>query len=527
MRKNVAIGMLGTTKDAGRPDSRWNRWRPSIALCQQDDLPLARFELLHDSRHENIAQMVATDIKIVSPNTLVNLHCVDNKDPWNFEEVYGSLYDFAKDYQFDDSEEDYFLHLTTGTHVAQICWFLLAEARFFPAKLVQTAPPRDRRSDDKSGQIDIIDLDISSFSAIQSRFDVETAKATTFLKGGIDTRNPKFNVLIEQIEKVAIASQAPVLLQGAQGTGKTELAKRLFQLKQRRHNVRGHFVHVNCSTIRGEMGMAALFGQRRGFSGATVDRKGLLREADRGVLFLDEIDELGLDEQAMILHAVETGRFFPMGSDHEVESKFQLVAGSNRDLAKLVQKQLFRGDLYSRLNLWTFKLPSLCERREDIEPNIEYELAQSEKTLGQRVAFNLDALEKYIKFAKSPSAGWIGNFRDLSASIMRMCTLAPRGRISINMVDEEIERLLKLWSASPVNEIFKAVDELIEKPIDEFDRFQLANVLSVCKQSSSLSEAGRKLYAVSREGKAQPNDADRLRKYLAKFGLNWPTVSNE
>src|SRR3954453_23857930 len=109
--------------------------------------------------------------------------------------------------------------------------------------------------------------------------------------------------------------------------------------------------------------MSALFGHVRGaFTGAMQDRAGLLRAADGGVLFLDEIGELGLDEQSMLLRAVEEKRFLPLGSDREVSSQFQLISGTNRDLASAVRERRFREDLLARINLWPFRLPGLADR---------------------------------------------------------------------------------------------------------------------------------------------------------------------
>jgi transcriptional regulatory protein RtcR len=92
------------------------------------------------------------------------------------------------------------------------------------------------------------------------------------------------------------------------------------------------------------------------------------------MLFLDEIGELGLDEQAMLLRAVEEKVFYPLGSDTPVKSNFQLICGTNRNLQEQVENGNFREDLLTRIHLWTFKLPGLAERKEDIEPNLEYEL---------------------------------------------------------------------------------------------------------------------------------------------------------
>ena len=127
-------------------------------------------------------------------------------------------------------------------------------------------------------------------------------------------------------------------------------------------------------------------GHKRGaFTGAQNDRAGLLRTADSGLLFLDEIGELGLDEQAMILRAIEEKRFLPVGSDQESTSNFQLIAGTNRNLRYEVHHGRFRADLLARLDLWTFELLGLTDRTEDIEGNVEYEIARFAATNGASV----------------------------------------------------------------------------------------------------------------------------------------------
>ena len=120
----------------------------------------------------------------------------------------------------------------------------------------------------------------------------------------------------------------------------------------------GAFVEVNCATLRGDAAMSTLFGHVRGsFTGALRDRPGLLRAADGGVLFLDEVGELGPDEQAALLRAIEEKQFLPLGADREVRSDFQLIAGTNADLAAAVRVGRFREDLLARINMWTFRLP--------------------------------------------------------------------------------------------------------------------------------------------------------------------------
>ena len=159
------------------------------------------------------------------------------------------------------------------------------------------------------------------------------------------------------------------------------------------------------------MAMSTLFEHKKSsFTGAASDRAGLLREANRGILFLDEIGELGADEQAILLRAIEEGKWLLVGSDKPVKSKFQLIAGTNKDLRESVINGTFREDLLARINTWTFQLPGLAERREDIAPNIDFELARYSSDNGQFIQFNKEALEQFPTFDKEPSSNGLETF---------------------------------------------------------------------------------------------------------------------
>jgi transcriptional regulatory protein RtcR len=532
-RRLVALGLLGPTLDAGKGPARWERWRPTVALLQHEDLVVDRFELLHDLNGTSLAKTIIDDLAHVSPETKVNLHPIRWRDPWDFEEVYGVLHDFARAYPFDVEREDYLVHITTGTHVAQICLFLLAESRVVPARLVQTSPGRARRSDtderSSAGEFTIIDLDLSRYDRLAARFARVRADGQSLLKTGIATKNAAYNRLIAQIERVAVASRAPILLNGATGVGKSQLARAIYALRKERRRVDGPLVEINCATIRGDGAMSALFGHTKGaFTGASAARGGLLRQADRGVLFLDEIGELGVEEQAMLLRAIEDRSFLPIGADRPVQSDFQLIAGTNRDLRAAVRDGRFRDDLLARIDTWTFTLPALRDRREDLPPNVDFELERSTTALGVQVTFSREARARYLDFAASDEAIWSGNFRDLGASVIRMATLAPGGRIRVDEVDEELARLRSIWAGAPTtsgeSEAIGRVLRTVVAPIDPFDRAQLAHVVDVCASSANLSAAGRVLFAESRKEKTSSNDADRLKKYLARFGLSFAEI---
>ncbi|RJS19248.1 sigma 54-dependent transcriptional regulator [Corallococcus sp. H22C18031201] len=531
-RRTVVLGMLGTSLDTGQGPHRWTKWRPTVAMCQQDDLVVHRLELLHPPSAGLLCATVQADIQQVSPETQVRPTPLDIRDPWNLEETYCALLDYVRTYPFQPEEEDYLVHITTGTHIMQICMFLLVESRHIPGKLIQMTPGTGR---DRSGPgtHTLIDLDLSRYDALAARFREEQREGLAFLKAGIDTRNTAFNRLIERIEQVALQSRAPMLLTGPTGAGKSQLARRVFTLKKTRRQVSGPFVDLNCATLRGDAAMSALFGHVKGaFTGALADRPGLLKQAHGGVLFLDEIGELGADEQAMLLRALEDKRFLPVGADKEAESDFQLIAGTNRDLQAEVERGRFREDLLARINLWTFRLPALRERPEDIPPNLQFELEQASQALGTRVTMNKEAQTHFLRFATSAEGRWSGNFRDLNAAVLRMATLASGGRITRDVVEEELERLRAKWQPStPVamgsgsNRVSEVLGASLAAELDRFDRVQLEDVLGVCRSARSLSDAGRLLFARSRAQKKSVNDADRLRKYLARFGLGWKDAS--
>lgn len=518
---NILISLLGSTLDgAGKPRglSRWNVWRPSVALAMQEDLHFDRYHLIYQPKFEGLKKCVVEDIKLRSPDTEVIPEAIAMDDPWDFEEVYGKLYEYSRAHDFSGEEDNYYIHITTGSHVAQICLFLLNESHHLPGKLIQTHPGTG-----PEGSYNVIDLDLSRYDMLAKRFAVERENDLDFLKSGIATRNRQFNELIETIERVAIRSAEPILLTGPTGAGKSQLAKRIYELKKLNNQLRGEFVSVNCATLRGDQAMSVLFGHKKGaYTGAVSDRSGLLKKADGGMLFLDEIGELGLDEQAMLLRAIEEKKFLPLGADGESSSDFELICGTNLDLECAVSKGRFRSDLLARINLWDFRLPGLADRREDIEPNLEYELRCFAEKSGKHITFNKEARAEFMRYALDPATLWQGNFRDLNAMITRMATLSSGGRIDENVVKNEIARLRKNKRNQDTDPVLsQLLGRDYQDRFDEFDLCQLARVLEVCRNSKSRADAGKKLFAVSRKQRNTTNDSDRLGKYLEKFGLTF------
>jgi transcriptional regulatory protein RtcR len=449
------------------------------------------------------------------------------ESPWDLVTTYLEFRDYIERYPFN-KENNHFLHITTGSHIQQISMFLLTESRTFPGKLIQTSPPQ---GDDKRPGHQIIDLDLSKYDAIATRFSEVKDEGEAFLKAGINTLNKDFNFLIQQIEKVASKSKDPMLITGPTGAGKSKIASRIFALKQKRNLVKGQFVETNCATLMGENAMSTLFGHKKGaYTGAQEKRDGLLKRADGGLLFLDEIGDLSLDGQAMLLRAIEDKCFLPLGADIEDHSDFQLIAGTNKDLRIEVSKGTFRADLFSRINTWIYRLPGLSERREDIEPNLEFELARYQNENGKRISFNKEAREKYIDFSLSEKALWTANFRDLSASINRMSTLSEGGRIKIDEVADEINKLSYLWEqddnevSSNEVELEEYLESSIIDDLDNIDIVQIKEIIKVCLKCKTGAEAARILFNKSRLKKATQNDSHRMKTVLDRFNISFNSI---
>jgi transcriptional regulatory protein RtcR len=138
------------------------------------------------------------------------------------------------------------------------------------------------------------------------------------------------------------------------------------------------------------------------------------------------------------------------------------------------------------------------------------------------------ARQRFLDFALSPSAKWTGNFRDLNGAVVRMATLAEGARISIEIAQEEIDRLSASLAMLEAEQSDETLGQILSQKalgeIDLFDRFHLAQVIRICRESRSMSEAGRQLFGASRVRKTSTNDADRLRKYLSRFGVDWGQI---
>jgi len=221
-------------------------------------------------------------------------------------------------------------------------------------------------------------------------------------------QSPRTRQVLRLIEKLG-KCRWPALLLGETGTGKELVARGI-------HNISasGPFVTVDCSSMVGPLMESELFGHVKGaFTGAATTKFGLLEAANGGTAFFDEIGELALDLQAKLLRVLQEKEFRPVGSVSTRRSDFRIIAATNRDLAKEVEKGTFRRDLYFRLNVINIRLSPLRERREDIPALINHFLAR----VGGNYSMTAEALEVMLSY------DWPGNVRELENCVQHMVAI--------------------------------------------------------------------------------------------------------
>jgi two-component system response regulator GlrR len=235
--------------------------------------------------------------------------------------------------------------------------------------------------------------------------DGEVATSSSEWRAGFVTRSPKMEDLLRQARLVA-DSDASVLIYGESGTGKELLARAIHKASPRAERP---FVAVNCGAIPGELLESELFGHARGaFTGAVQAHKGLFQAADTGTLFLDEIGDMPLSLQVKLLRVLQEGEVRPVGSTQSIPVDVRVISATHRDLEAQRAANLFREDLYYRLNVVSLRLPPLAERREDIPVLATHFL----RKLAERYRKPLPTLAPDA-MALLIAAPWPGNVRQL------------------------------------------------------------------------------------------------------------------
>ncbi len=227
--------------------------------------------------------------------------------------------------------------------------------------------------------------------------------------------SPAIRHIQEIIEKVA-PTDARVLITGANGTGKELVAHWIHQKSQRN---KAPMVEVNCAAIPSELIESELFGHKKGsFTGAVKDRAGKFEAANGGTLFLDEVGDMSLSAQAKVLRALQEGRITRVGDEKDIKVNVRVIAATNKDLKKEIEKGKFREDLYHRLAVILIEVPPLNDRREDIPLLIEHFSKKIAEEQGNAVKKFSPAAIKLLQ-----DYDWTGNIRELRNVVERLIIL--------------------------------------------------------------------------------------------------------
>jgi transcriptional regulator with PAS, ATPase and Fis domain len=225
-------------------------------------------------------------------------------------------------------------------------------------------------------------------------------------------RSPKMQEIFGLLKTVT-SSSLPVLIRGESGTGKELVARALHYNGPRRD---GPFLTENCAAFPESLLESQLFGHVQGaFTGASSAQRGLLQEADRGSLFLDEIGEMSPALQARLTRVLETGEFRPVGGSHVIKVDVRVIAATHRDLERMAEEGRFRRDLLFRLNVVAVDLPPLRERREDIPLLVSHFLDELSREMGIKAPGVEDGALELLA-----ARDWPGNVRQLRNDISRL-----------------------------------------------------------------------------------------------------------
>jgi two-component system response regulator GlrR len=278
---------------------------------------------------------------------------------------------------------------------------------------------------------------------------------------------------IAEVSKIPLIakSEAYVLITGETGTGKELFARAIHDLSPRARN---HYIPVNCGAIPTELAENELFGHERGaFTGAGSSLPGLVEAADRGTLFLDEVNSLSMPTQAKLLRFLQEKEYRPLGSNRTVKADVRVISAANVDVEEAVNEGKMRLDLYHRLNVMTIKLPPLRDRREDI-PLLANHFLRKRKAGSDGIAeeFSRDAMRILMLYE------WPGNVRELEHVIERAIVMCKQQCISGIEISHAIGKLPP-----------RSFRDVKRGTIEEFERGYIQGVLRFC--GGNLTQAAR------------------------------------
>jgi formate hydrogenlyase transcriptional activator len=326
-------------------------------------------------------------------------------------------------------------------------------------------------------------LNASKDKLEEERLYLESEIQTEYNFEDIVGRSPALRQVLRQIEIVA-PTDSTVLLHGETGTGKELVARAIHKISTR--NTRT-FVRLNCAAIPSGLVESELFGHEKGaFTGALIQKKGRFEIADRGTLFLDEIGDISMELQPKLLRALQEREFERLGSTRTIRVDVRVIVATHRDLPGMIRDNLFREDLFYRLNVFPVEIPPLRDRREDIPLLVHYFVARLSRRMQKNIrSIPKSAMEMLVR------APWPGNIRELENFIERAVILTqgeelhiPAMELKISAVDStEAEMSLQATERQAILDALKASFGRISGPGGAAERLGLKRTTLQSKMS--------------------------------------------
>ena len=287
--------------------------------------------------------------------------------------------------------------------------------------------------------------------------------------------SPSIKKVFSQTTKIT-KTKIPVLITGESGTGKELFAK---AIHNRSKDKDFPFVAVNCSAIPKTLFESELFGFKKGsFTDAKEDHKGLILQADKGTLFLDEVGDFPLELQPKLLRAIEEKKVRPIGSDREIEFDARIISATNQSLEDLIDRQLFREDLYYRLNVIHLDIPPLRERGNDVLLLADYYIKIFAKNYDKDIkGFTKPVIKRMLEYP------WQGNIRELKNAIERAVALTNFDNITLDDFPDKI----RSYDYSAAGNTHVVYNELIT--LEEVQKRHIMHILS--NSENNLSKAAQ------------------------------------
>ena len=260
----------------------------------------------------------------------------------------------------------------------------------------------------------------------ESSMQPQDSESPEYLEGESEAARQLYNYV-----RLVAPTNMSVLINGASGTGKEYVARRIHELSNRSA---APFIAVDCGVIMKDLAASEFFGHKKGsFTGAIEDKTGAFVAANGGTIFLDEIGNLSYDVQVQLLRVLQERKVRPIGSNSEIAVDVRLVAATNEDLRAAIKEGRFREDLYHRINEFSIKMPLLCEREDDVIYFADFFLDKANKELGRDIiGFSPEAMQLIRQYT------WPGNLRQMANVVKRAVLLAQGRYIAPRELDIEV-----------------------------------------------------------------------------------------